>query len=181
MRNLGGKRIAILATDGFEEMELLEPKERLTRAGAAVEVVSPKTGPIRAWRFTNWGGLVAVDRTIGAASVDAYDALILPGGLINPDRLRAIQQAVAFVRAFAESGKPVGAICHGPWLLVEAGILKGRRATSYPSIRTDLENAGAIWVDEPVVVDGNLVTSRRPKDLARFVDRLAELIGDRRT
>jgi protease I len=177
MRNLKGKRIAILATDGFEEIELVEPRERLSQAGAVVEVVSLEPGSIRGWKFTDWGRRVEVDKTMDATSVDAYDALVLPGGLINPDRLRAIPQAVALVRAFVESGKPVAAICHGPWLLVEAGVLRGRRATSYPSIRTDLENAGAKWIDEPVVVDGNLITSRRPKDLTAFVDKLAELVA----
>jgi len=177
VENLEGTRIAILATDGFEEIELFAPKDQLTKAGAAVDVVSLKPGRIRGWRFTDWGATVEVDKTIDAVTVDMYDALVLPGGLINPDRLRADRRAVAFVRAFASSGKPVAAICHGPWLLIEAGVLGGRRATSYPSIRTDIKNAGASWIDEPVVVDDNLITSRRPRDLDAFVDKIAELTG----
>ncbi len=174
VRDLRGRRIAILATDGFEEIELLEPKEKLSKAGATVQVISPKPGRIRSWKFTDWGRTVQVDRTIDVTSVDAYDALVLPGGLINPDRLRADPQVVAFVRAFAESGKPVAAICRGPWLLVEAGLLRGRRATPSPSIRTDLRNSGADWIDEPVVVNGNLITSRKPGDLVAFIDKVAE-------
>gem|GEM_PF-19431 len=178
MRDLSGTKIAILATDGFEQSELLEPRRRLSDAGGSVEVVSPGDGSIRGWNKDRWDQSVAVDRRLDEVSVEDYDALVLPGGQINPDVLRADRDAVAFVRRFAESGKPVAAICHGPWLLVEAGLLRGRRATSYHSIRTDLRNAGAEWDDRAVVTDGNLITSRTPDDLPAFVERVAEAVAE---
>jgi protease I len=145
MPQLDGKRIAILATDGFEQSELLEPKKALERAGAKVEVVSPKQGHIRGWKMKDWGDTVPVDRPLSAARVEDFDGLVVPGGQINPDLLRVEPKAVQFVRDFFASGKPIGAICHGPWLLIEAGVIKGCRATSYHSIKTDMKNAGANW------------------------------------
>lgn len=179
MRDLTGKKIAILATHGFERSELVEPKEKFAAGGAEVEVLSPETGKIRAWNHTEWADTVPVDKPVDAAGVDDYDALVLPGGQINPDLLRTDEQAVAFVRTFVDSGKPVGAICHGPWMLIEADVLKGRRTTSYHSIRTDVINAGAEWSDQEVVVDGNIVTSRKPDDLSAFIDKMAEMATER--
>jgi protease I len=169
---LQGKKIAIVATDGFEQVELTEPKKALQAAGATVEVVSPNSGQIKGWNHTDWGENTAVDRTLDEAKPTDYDGLVLPGGQINPDRLRIEPKAVAFVTEFVNSGKPVGAICHGPWMLVEAGVLKKRTLTSWPSVRTDIRNAGGHWVDEEVVTDGNLTTSRKPDDLPAFNERL---------
>jgi len=169
-------RIAILATDGFEESELQVPKRRLTEAGAHVSVLSPKEGTIRAWAETDWGDLVPVDLPVEAADPGAFDALVLPGGQINPDKLRTDEKAVAFVRRFFESGKPVAAICHGPWMLIEAGVIEGREVTSYHSIRTDVVNAGGRWKDAPVVVDGALITSRNPGDLEDFSAKIIEAV-----
>jgi protease I len=180
MPQLDGKRIAILATDGFEQSELLEPKKALEQAGAKVEVVSPKQGHIRGWKMKDWGDTVPVDRPLSAARVEDFDGLVVPGGQINPDLLRVEPKAVQFVRDFFASGKPVGAICHGPWLLIEAGVIKGCRATSYHSIKTDMKNAGANWVDEPVVVDKGLVTSRKPDDLEQFSQKLIEEFAEGR-
>ena len=180
MPQLDGKRIAILATDGFEQSELLEPKKALEQAGAKVEVVSPKQGQIRGWKMKDWGDTVPVDRPLSTARVEEFDGLVLPGGQINPDLLRVEPEAVRFVRDFFASGKPIGAICHGPWLLIEAGVIKGCRATSYHSIKTDMKNAGANWVDEPVVVDKGLVTSRKPDDLKHFSAKLIEEFAEGR-
>lgn len=166
---LQGKKIAILAADGVEKVELEEPRGALKEAGAEVEILSLKAGEIAARNHDlEPAGTIAVDRAVSDASVDEFDGLVLPGGTVNPDKLRVDESAVAFVRDFADSGKPVAAICHGPWTLVEAGVAKGRTLTSYPSIRTDLRNAGANVVDEEVVVDGNLITSRSPSDLPAF-------------
>ncbi|MEY8013913.1 type 1 glutamine amidotransferase domain-containing protein [Mycobacterium servetii] len=166
---LQGRTIAILAADGVEKVELEKPRAALTGAGARVEVVSVQAGEIQARNHDlEPAGTFAVDRVVSDVSVDEFDGLVLPGGTVNPDKLRLDDRAVSFVRDFVESGKPVAAICHGPWTLVEAGIVAGRRLTSYPSIRTDLRNAGADVVDEEVVVDGNLITSRSPKDLPAF-------------
>ena len=166
---LQGKKIAILAADGVEKVELDQPRAALQDAGAEVEVLSLKTGEIQARNHDlEPAGSIAVDRPVADASVDEFDGLVLPGGTVNPDKLRVDESAVAFVRDFADSGKPVAAICHGPWTLVEAGVAEGRTLTSYPSIRTDLRNAGARVVDEEVVVDGNLITSRSPSDLPAF-------------
>lgn len=173
MRDLTGKKIAILATDGFEQSELIMPRERLSDAQAKVDVISLKSGTIRGWNKDHWDQEVPVDRTLGNVKPDDYDVLILPGGQINPDLLRVEKQAVEFVREFVGSGKPVAAICHGPWLLVEADAVKGRKLTSYHSIRTDVRNAGGDWVDEEVVTDGNLITSRNPDDLPAFIEKIA--------
>jgi protease I len=174
VQNLSSKRVAIVATDGFEQSELLEPKKALEAAGAKVDVVSLKPGRIRGWKHTDWGDEVAVDKVVGDAKADDYDALVLPGGVINPDKLRLHEDVLAFVRAFFEQGKPVGAICHGPWTLINAGLVRGREMTSYPSVELDLRNAGAKWVDREVVVDNGLVTSRKPDDLPAFNRKMIE-------
>lgn len=166
---LQGKKIAILAADGVEKVELEQPREALQEAGAQVEVISLETGEIQARNHDlEPAGAFAVDRVVSDVKPDEFDGLVLPGGTVNPDKLRKDDSAVAFVRDFVDSGKPVAAICHGPWTLVEAGVTAGRTLTSYPSIRTDLRNAGARVVDEEVVVDGNLITSRSPSDLPAF-------------
>ena len=166
--SLQGKRVAILATHGFEQSELEEPKKALEAAGAATEVISPEAGSIRGWKAKDWGAEVAVDRELRAATMHDYDALVLPGGVLNPDTLRTIPEATGFVRAFHEAGKPIAAICHGPWMLVEADIVRGRSITSWPSLRTDARNAGAKWIDAEVVVDAGMITSRKPADLPAF-------------
>ena len=174
-------RIAILAENGFEQSELIEPRKALDAAGARTSVVSPQSGKIRGWNHTDWGESVAVDVALDAARPDDYDALLLPGGVMNPDRLRMQPQAVAFVKAFFDAGKPVGAICHGPWLVIEAGAARGRQMTSWPSLQTDLRNAGAHWVDRESVVDGNLVTSRKPDDIPAFNTAVIELFSRARS
>ena len=171
---LDGVRVAILATDGFEQSELFEPKKALEEAGAAVSVVSLNPGEIKGWNHTNWGETVDVDLTVDEANADDFDALQLPGGVMNPDKLRVNEKAVAFIKSFFDAGKPVGAICHAPWTLIEAGVVRGRTVTSYASIRTDLENAGAKWVDEEVVTDNGLVTSRKPDDIPAFNEKIIE-------
>ena len=182
IKQLEGKKIAILATDGFEQVELTEPKENLEVAGAKVTVLSikpgegGKAGEIKGWDKTDWGKSVKVDRLVYDAKTNDFDALVLPGGQINPDKLRLDEGAVAFVRAFAESGKTVAAICHGPWTLIEAGVVKGKTMTSWPSLHTDLKNAGAHWVDEEVVVDGNLITSRKPEDIPAFSKAIVDAV-----
>lgn len=165
---LTGLRIAILATDGFEQSELTEPRKALDAAGAITEVVSPKDDEVRGWNHKEWGIRVPVDQDLAGADARDYDALVLPGGVMNPDALRMQPEAVAFVKAFFAAGKPVAAICHGPWTVIESGAAKGHRMTSWPSLRTDIRNAGAEWVDEEVVVDRSLVTSRKPDDLPAF-------------
>ena len=178
MAQLSGKTIAILATDGFEQSELMEPLEKLSEAGAAVEVISPSEGSIRGWNKKNWGDSVPVDRTVASAEVDDFDALILPGGQINPDLLRTDRASVDFVRHFAATGKPLASICHGPWMLVEADLLRGgRKVTSYHSIQTDIRNAGGNWVDSEVVVDENLITSRSPDDLPAFIQQVEKALA----
>jgi len=174
MGQLEGKRIAILATSGVEQIELTEPQRLLKEAGARVEVISPAQGKFKAWKFKEWGDDIAVDRPLDQASPDDYDALILPGGQINPDILRTVPEAVKFVRDFYGTGKTLAAICHGPWMLVEAGVIRGKTATSWPSVKTDLRNAGAKWVDQEVVVDDGVVTSRKPDDIKAFVAKIAE-------
>ncbi len=175
---LNGKRVAILATDGFEQSELLEPKRLLEEAGAQTTVVSLNPGQIKGWNEKDWGQSVAVDKTLDQCSAEEFDALLLPGGVMNPDKLRMEPKAVEFASAFFEAGKPVGAICHGPWLLVEADVVSGRRLTSWPSLQTDLRNAGAKWSDEQVVTDQGLVTSRKPADIPAFAKKLIEEIGE---
>ena len=177
-QELSGKKVAILATDGFEQVELTEPKKALEEAGATTHVISPKPGKIKGWKFTDWGEFVAVDKTLDQASLAEYDLLVLPGGVQNPDHLRMNEDAVGFARSFIESGKPVGAICHASWTLIEAGVVKGRKMTSWPSLHTDLRNAGAEWVDQEVVVDGNLITSRKPDDLPAFNKHLIAALAD---
>ena len=183
--SLSGKRDAILATDGVEQVELIEPRKALDAAGATTKVVSPKSGSIKGWNHTDWGEPIKVDVTLDKASPNDFDALLLPGGVMNPDKLRMNEKAVQFVKAFFDANKPVAAICHGPWTLIEAGVVKGRLLTSYQSIQTDLRNAGAEWVDEEVVVDNGLVTSRRPDDIPAFnrkmIEEFAEGIHQPRT
>ena len=175
---LGGKRIAILATEGFEEVELTKPKKALEDAGAQVDVIAPeagiKDGTIKAWDMTDWGKKVDVDVRLTQADANHYDALHLPGGVMNPDHLRQNVDAVAFVKSFFTADKPVSAICHAGWTLIEADVVEGRTMTSWPSLRTDLLNAGARWVDKEVVVDGNLTTSRKPDDLPAFNKQIVE-------
>src|SRR5246500_4476753 len=176
--SLQGKKVAILAADGVEKVELEQPRAALIDEGAQVQLLSRKPGEIQPRTHDlEPAGTFEVDRAVSDASVDEFDALILPGGTVNPDKLRLDESAVAFVRAFVTSGKPVAAICHGPWTLVEAGVVAGRKLTSYPSIRTDLRNAGAKVVDEEVVVDGNLGTSRSPSDLPAFCSALIEQLA----
>ncbi|GFM21425.1 MULTISPECIES: type 1 glutamine amidotransferase domain-containing protein [Mycobacteriaceae] len=175
--DLQGRRVAILAADGVERVELEQPREALDRAGARTEVLSVGEGEIQARdNDLDPAGTFSVDGLVAEASVADYDALVLPGGTVNPDKLRVEQDAVAFVRDFVESGKPVAAICHGPWTLIEAGVVTGRTLTSFPSIRTDLRNAGADVVDQDVVVDKNLITSRSPDDLSAFCDAIVSQI-----
>ncbi|HEX4023986.1 MAG TPA: type 1 glutamine amidotransferase domain-containing protein [Steroidobacteraceae bacterium] len=177
---LEGLKIAILATDGVEQVELTEPRRALDDAGADTEVVSPKPDKLRGWKFKEWGDEIAVDEDLEDADPKDYDALVLPGGVINPDALRMQPKAVAFVKAFFDSGKPVGAICHGPWTVIECGAARGRRMTSWPSLRTDIANAGAHWVDEEVVVDNKLVTSRKPDDIPAFNREIIRLFAQSR-
>lgn len=175
---LAGKTIAILATDGFEQVELLEPRRAFEREGAKTVVVSPKQGEIQGFKHHDRGDCVPVDVQLSAADPTRFDGLLLPGGALNPDALRAIPEAVQFVKAFAKSHKPIAAICHGPWTLVEADLVRGRSVTSWPSIKTDLTNAGAKWVDQEVVVDGDLVTSRRPSDIPAFSEKAIEAFAN---
>jgi protease I len=174
MASLKGKRVAFLATDGVEEVEYTEPRKAVEQAGGTPELVSIKEGRIQAMNHLDKSGTYPVERQVRDADAEQYDALVLPGGVANPDFLRMDPDAVRFVRGFFTAGKPVAAICHGPWTLVEAGVVDGRTLTSWPSLRTDLANAGATWVDEQVHVDGGLVTSRKPDDLKAFCDTLLE-------
>ncbi|MEO6210615.1 MAG: type 1 glutamine amidotransferase domain-containing protein [Gemmatimonadaceae bacterium] len=171
---LTGKRVAILATDGVEQIELIEPRKALDAAGANTKVVSLKSGTIQGMNHDKPGDMITVDTVLGSTSADDYDALLLPGGVANPDKLRMDENAVSFVRAFFEAGKPVAAICHGPWLLIEANVVNGRNITSWPSLKTDLKNAGAHWTDEQVVTDHGLVTSRKPDDIPAFNKKMIE-------
>lgn len=175
--SLSGKKIAILATDGVEQVELTEPKKKLEDAGATTEVISPKSGEIKAWKFKEWGDKIKVDKSLDNANPSDYDLLMLPGGVINPDHLRMEPKAVQFVKDFARTGRPIAAICHGPWTLIEAGLVRGKKMTSWPSLKTDLKNAGANWVDEVVVVDGNLITSRKPDDIDTFCRAMMDKVA----
>jgi protease I len=177
---LQGMKIAILVTDGFEQVELTEPRKALDQAGAETRVVSPKQDKVRGWNFTDWGQSEPVDVELDKARPQDFDALLLPGGVINPDKLRMEPKAVAFVKAFFDAGKPVAAICHGPWMIVEADKARGRRMTSWPSIRSDLKNAGANIVEQEAVVDGNMVTSRKPDDIPAFNREMVKLFATAR-
>lgn len=168
MEDLKGLHVAILITDGFEEVEMLKPREALQQAGAEVRIISPRNSRVRAWAMTEWGKEYPVDMPLKEAQPENFHALVLPGGVMNPDKLRTEPEAVAFVKSFFDDDKPVAVICHGPWTVIEAGAADGKRITSWPSLKSDLRNAGAKWVDEEVVVDGKLVSSRKPDDLPAF-------------
>src|SRR5437868_2658826 len=178
--NLEGLKVAILVTDGFEQVELTQPREALDKAGAKTQVVSPKKHRVRGWKFTEWGDETPVDVPLDETSAQEFDALLLPGGVINPDKLRIEPQAVQFVKSFFESGKPVAAICHGPWMVIEAEGARGRRIASWPSLKTDLRNAGAEWMDQEAVVDGKLVSARKPDDIPAFNRAMIEVFGGTR-
>ncbi len=175
---LQGKRVAFVVTDGFEHSELTRPLQALEDEGAECDVVSPKAGKVKGWTHGDWAGEVEVDVQLKDADASTYDALVLPGGVINPDKLRTMPAVLAFVRSFFDAGKPVGAICHGPWTLIDAGVVQDRTMTSWPSVRTDLVNAGAHWVDEEVVCEDGLVTSRKPEDIPAFNRKLIEEIAE---
>ncbi|MEQ9442171.1 MAG: type 1 glutamine amidotransferase domain-containing protein [Cyclobacteriaceae bacterium] len=177
MGKLTGKKVAILVTDGFEQVELTGPKQALEDAGAITHIVSPKDDKVKGWDKTDWGKEFTVDVVLSNASANDYDALVLPGGQINPDKLRIENQAIAFIKAFNDQLKPIAAICHGPWTLIEAGLVSGRIITSYPSIQTDLKNAGAHWVDQEVVIDHGIITSRNPDDIPAFNEKIIEEIA----
>jgi len=179
-QQLRGKKVAILVAHGFEQIELTDPKQALERAGATAHIVSPEKGEVKGWKHTQWGDTFPVDVALADAKPGDYDALLLPGGVMNPDHLRIDKDAVAFVRHFVGAGKPIAAICHGPWTLIEADGVKGRTMTSFSSIRSDLTNAGADWVDKEVVVDRGLVTSRKPDDLAAFNKKMVEEFAEGR-
>ena len=174
MAALGGKRVAILVADGFEQVEMTGPRKALHDAGAETQLVSPAKGEVQGWHHHDKGDHFAVDVPLEEATVEEFDALLLPGGVANPDQLRINPKAVQFVRSFFDAGKPIGVICHGPWTLIEAGVVEGRTMTSWPSVKTDLENAGAKWVDKEVVVDHGLVSSRNPKDIPAFSRKIVE-------
>jgi len=171
---LRNKRVAVLVENGFEQSELVEPRKALQEAGATAEIISPQSEKVKGWQHANWGDEVQVDRRLDEAKAEEYDALLLPGGVMNPDKLRANAAAVRFVKHFVDSGKPIAAICHGPWTLIEAGAAKGRRMTSWASLQTDLRNAGADWVDQEVVTDRGVVTSRKPDDIPAFNRKMIE-------
>jgi protease I len=165
---LKGLKVAILVTDGFEQVEMVEPRKALDEAGAETRIVSPKSDTVRSWNSKDWGSEFPVDKAIDQANSQDFDALLLPGGVMNPDKLRMQPKCVEWVKAFFDAGKPVAVICHGPWTIIEAGVARGRRIASWPSLKTDLKNAGAEWVDREAVVDGNLVSSRSPHDIPAF-------------
>ncbi len=178
MKSLKGKRVAILTENGFEESELTSPKQALENAGAKVHIVSPRKDEVKGWKDGNWSITLPVDVSVSEADSDEYDALVIPGGVINPDLMRRDKDCIAFAKSFLEEGKPVASICHGPQLLIETGLLDGREMTSFPSIKTDLVNAGVTWHDKEVVVDKGLVTSRSPKDLEAFNRKMLEEIAE---
>ncbi|HET6362435.1 MAG TPA: type 1 glutamine amidotransferase domain-containing protein [Gemmatimonadota bacterium] len=179
-KDLTGKRVAIVVANGFEQVEMTSPREALEEAGAETYLVSIEDSQVKGWKHTDWGDKFDVDVPIDEAAPEDYDALVLPGGVMNPDKLRRDERVLEFVRAFFEEGKPVASICHGPWTLIDAGVAEGRRMTSYPSIRKDLENAGVEWTDQEVVVDNGLVTSRKPEDLPAFNAKMIEEIAEGR-
>jgi len=179
-QELRNKRIAALVDNGFEQSELLEPKKALEDAGARVDVVSPQKSRVKGWKHTDWGSEVSVDVQLDSANANDYDGILLPGGVMNPDKLRGNPKAVQFVKSFVDAKKPIAAICHGPWTLIETGIVRGRKMTSWPSLQTDLRNAGANWVDEECVVDNGLVTSRKPDDIPAFNKKMIEEFAEGR-
>lgn len=178
MENLKGLRVAILVDNGFERVELTEPRKALQEAGADTKIISPQEKEVRAWETKEWGDNYPVDQKLDDAQPNNFDALLLPGGVMNPDHLRMNPKAVSFVKAFIDNAKPVAAICHGPWTLIEAGAVKGRKITSWPSLKTDLKNAGADWVDKEVIVDRNLVSSRKPDDIPAFNREMIKLFAE---
>lgn len=177
---LDGRRVAALVSDGFEESELLDPKKALEDAGAQVDVIAPESGKVRGWKHHDWASEVMVDHNLDDVDVEDYDAVLLPGGVMNPDQLRTDPRAVAFVRSMFDEGKPIAAICHGPWTLINAGVTYGLRLTSWPSLKADLNNAGADWVDEEVVVDRGVVSSRKPADIPAFNRKMIEEFAEGR-
>lgn len=179
MDSLKGVRVAILVDNGFERVELTEPRKALDDAGAETKIISPQEKEVRAWESKEWGDKYPVQQKLDETQPNNFDALLLPGGVMNPDHLRMNPQAVSFVKAFVDSGKPIAAICHGPWTLIEAGAVKGRKITSWPSLKTDLKNAGAEWTDQEVVVDRNLVSSRKPDDIPAFNREMIKLFGEK--
>lgn len=179
-KSLTGKKVAILATDGFEESELFDPKKALDDAGAETTIVSLKKGEIKGWKHTDWGKTIRVDLSLDEANAEDFDALLLPGGVMNPDSLRNNEKAVAFAQSFVDDEKPIAAICHGPQLLIETGVLSGRRVTSYPSVKTDIINAGGDWHDAEVITDKGLVTSRKPEDIPAFNAKMIEEFAEGR-
>jgi protease I len=179
-QKLDGKRVAIVATDGFEQAELTEPMKALQEAGAKTEIVSVKPGQIQGWKHFDKADFFTVDKTVDQAKPDDYDALMLPGGVANPDQLRINEKAIAFIRHFVDAKKPIAAICHGPWTLIDAGAVRGRKMTSWPSLKTDLRNAGAEWVDQEVVADQGLITSRKPDDIPAFNRKMIEEFAEGR-
>ncbi len=179
-QSLANKRVAILVDNGFEQVEMTEPRNALEAAGALTQIVSPAKYKVKGWDSTKWGQEFPVDQPLDQADPSQYDALLLPGGVMNPDKLRINQKAVNFVKAFVQAGKPIAAICHGPWTLIEAGGVRGRKITSWPSLQTDLRNAGAQWVDQEVVVDNGLVSSRKPDDIPAFNKKMVEEFAEGR-
>lgn len=178
MTNLKDVKVAILSENGFEQAELISPRQKMEEAGVTVEIVSPRAKELRAWDEQDWGITISVDKQLDEANPQDYDGLMLPGGVLNPDKLRMNKKAVDFIRHFLQAGKPIGVICHGPQTMIETGLLRGRTMTSYPSVKTDLINAGVNWIDKEVVVDKGLVSSRSPKDLDAFNKKLLEELAE---
>jgi protease I len=179
-QNLIGKRVAILVADGFEQVELTEPKKALEEAGAVTAIVSPEDGEVKGFKHDEWGDKFTVNVALEDADCKDYDALLLPGGVMNPDKLRIIPKAIAFIKGFRTAGKPIASICHGPWTLIEADIVRGRTITSWPSLKTDLRNAGAMWVDKEVINDDGIITSRNPDDIPAFNQKMIEEFAEGR-